>query len=750
MDKKLKVLFITYDNESNTNPVPLGMLYIASYIRKHGFDDITFYSQDVFHYPEEHLTEYLNNNHFNVIGIGFVAGYWQHKKILKICEAIKKSKSHALIVLGGQGASPIPEFYLRKTGANVVVSGEGERPFLEILNRLNNSVEIEGTKGISYIDWRGNCITNPPETPIQNLTVIPPPAFDLVPVEYYLNEKIGAYLINSTDRYLAMITGRGCPYKCLEGDTLIHTLEGKVRIKNLEGQQNIKVLTRTPITNEPIFANASIILKTQKNAKLLRVNFDDGSYIDCTPEHKFMAFNNGNQNKPTVEFEVEAQNLKPSQSVRAIKFYEGGQGYEYISWGRGKSKPYHRLVKEGELGRLLSRTEHIHHQDTDKKNNSPINLLVTSQGEHVSNFHPEVSNKMKMNNPMQNHDIAKRKGETTRQKIKRGEYTPFMCTEKGKEVIGRIAKKRALSDENPMKKLKFKKEINHKVISVERLSDKKDVYCMEVPGYDWFYANDVLVHNCNFCLNLEPGIRLRPMEDVIEEIKKYQKDYNLSYIAFWDELFMLSEKRVAEFHELIIKNSIKIRYWCTGRFNIVNSNILKMLKETGCQIIDYGIEQFDNFALQKMNKKLTEEQIVKGIELTQKHDIPIAFNIIFGNTGDTRESLKKSLALLDKYNTFDQLRVIRPVTPYPGTALYQTALDRKLLIGPEDFYEKHINVELPTCNFTNIPDDEFINLLHDANANIIKKYYSHLSEITLNQFKEVYLGKDLSFRGGRH
>ena len=213
---------------------------------------------------------------------------------------------------------------------------------------------------------------------------------------------------------------------------------------------------------------------------------------------------------------------------------------------------------------------------------------------------------------------------------------------------------------------------------------------------------------------------------------------------------MLSEKRVAEFHELIMKDNIKIRYWCTGRFNIVNSNILKMLKETGCQIIDYGIEQFDNYALEKMNKKLTEEQIVKGIELTQKHDITIAFNIIFGNTGDTRESLKKSLALLDKYNDFGQLRVIRPVTPYPGTALYKEALNRGLLTGPEDFYNKHINVELPTCNFTDIPDGEFISLLHSANTDIIKKYYNHLCETTLEQFKEVYSGKDLSFRGGRH
>ena len=40
-----------YDNESANNPVPLGVLYIASYIRKHEYTDITFYNKDVYHYP---------------------------------------------------------------------------------------------------------------------------------------------------------------------------------------------------------------------------------------------------------------------------------------------------------------------------------------------------------------------------------------------------------------------------------------------------------------------------------------------------------------------------------------------------------------------------------------------------------------------------------------------------------------------------------------------------------------------------
>ena len=257
-------------------------------------------------------------------------------------------------------------------------------------------------------------------------------------------------------------------------------------------------------------------------------------------------------------------------------------------------------------------------------------------------------------------------------------------------------------------------------------------------------------YRCNFCQRLEKGIRFRSVEGVIDELKKYIRDYGISFVVFWDELFMFSEKRVAELTEVILKENIKINYWCTGRLNIVNERILKMLKKSGCTYIDYGIEQFDDVALKKMSKAQTEEQIIRGIELTQKEDIRIGFNIIFGNLGDTRESLRKSLNLLKKYNDYGQLRAIRPVTPYPGSPLYYTAIQRGLLTGPQDFYNKHKNVELPTVNFTDIPDDEFNQLMFNANKEIIGDYYSHLRDEMTERFYDVYFKENVSFRGARH
>ncbi|GAI33426.1 unnamed protein product, partial [marine sediment metagenome] len=76
-----------YDNDSYIHEFPMGLAYIASALRNAGHN-VVIYNQDQFHYPESHLTNYLANNHFDVVGLGIIAGYYQYQKLLKISEAI--------------------------------------------------------------------------------------------------------------------------------------------------------------------------------------------------------------------------------------------------------------------------------------------------------------------------------------------------------------------------------------------------------------------------------------------------------------------------------------------------------------------------------------------------------------------------------------------------------------------------------------------------------------------------------------
>ena len=72
----MKVLLIAYDNDSHISFFPAGLAYVASAARDAGHE-VEIYQQDIYHYTEEHLTEYLTKHKFDAVGIGGCGGYYQ-------------------------------------------------------------------------------------------------------------------------------------------------------------------------------------------------------------------------------------------------------------------------------------------------------------------------------------------------------------------------------------------------------------------------------------------------------------------------------------------------------------------------------------------------------------------------------------------------------------------------------------------------------------------------------------------------
>ena len=115
-----------------------------------------------------------------------------------------------------------------------------------------------------------------------------------------------------------------------------------------------------------------------------------------------------------------------------------------------------------------------------------------------------------------------------------------------------------------------------------------------------------------------------------------------------------------------------------------------------------------------------------------------------------KESLKKGVDFLLKYDDCSQLRTIRPVTPYPGSSLYYYSLEKGLLKDCEDFYEnKHVNSDLLSANFTNLTDDEFHKELYNANKRLLNNYYEVQTKLALEASRKLYINHDSSFRGFR-
>lgn len=206
----MRILLAVYDADNYIHFFPQGLASVAAILRKEGHE-VEIYSQDLHHYPDSHLTQYLNKNRFDVIGLSIIAGYYQYRKLLTISEAINKSSSRPYYIIGGHGPSPEPEFFLRKTGADAAVIGEGEITIVKLLNAIERSELLKGIKGIAYRQ-DGKVVINERRPLISDIDTLPFPAYDLFPMEYYRLLRMPH--AQNSDFVMPMLSGRGCKFTC--------------------------------------------------------------------------------------------------------------------------------------------------------------------------------------------------------------------------------------------------------------------------------------------------------------------------------------------------------------------------------------------------------------------------------------------------------------------------------------------------------------------------------------------------------
>ncbi len=206
----MRILLVVYDNDSYIHWFPQGLSYIAAVLLQEGYE-VEIYNQDVHHFPESHLLQYLDTKKFDVIGLSFVAGYYQYKKVLKISEAINKSQNRPFYIIGGHGPTPEPKYFLEKTGADTVILGEGERTIVELLNTLKNKENFSQIKGIAFKDG-DKVIINDRRPLIKDIDSILFPAYELFPIEHY--RLLRRPNCSKADFVFPMLSGRGCTFKC--------------------------------------------------------------------------------------------------------------------------------------------------------------------------------------------------------------------------------------------------------------------------------------------------------------------------------------------------------------------------------------------------------------------------------------------------------------------------------------------------------------------------------------------------------
>jgi radical SAM superfamily enzyme YgiQ (UPF0313 family) len=242
-----------------------------------------------------------------------------------------------------------------------------------------------------------------------------------------------------------------------------------------------------------------------------------------------------------------------------------------------------------------------------------------------------------------------------------------------------------------------------------------------------------------------PGYRPRDAKAVADECHEWQLEYGVGYVYLWDDLAMVSAPRVEALCDALAP--LGILWACNGRLDVAarHPDLLRLMAQAGCVWINYGVEAVDDHVLELMNKRLTVEQQHAGVRATLAAGISPGLNVMWGNPGDSIATLDAAVEFLLRYDDHSQLRTIRPVTPYPGSALCAS-----LGWGAEEFYAEHRNSDLVTHDFTGIGIPAMHEALGRANLRLLRAYRDAAAARDEEDCRALYSGEADGFRGWRH
>jgi len=185
-------------------------------------------------------------------------------------------------------------------------------------------------------------------------------------------------------------------------------------------------------------------------------------------------------------------------------------------------------------------------------------------------------------------------------------------------------------------------------------------------------------YKCLFCDRPQLGknFRARSAKNVVDEMEECEKN-GIKEIFMYDDTFGVDRRRVLDICSEIIKRNINIAWDIRTRVNTVDEEILKALKEAGCQRIHYGVEAGTQKILNILRKGITLEQAEKAFQMTKEAGIQTAAYFMIGSPTETREDILETIKFIKKLNP-DYIHV-SITTPFPATDLYILALKEKVI-----------------------------------------------------------------------
>ncbi len=212
----MKVLLVRPDSDVSSIFPPLGLLYIAAYLRTHNGHEVRILDARNTRQTPEEIAAAARLFGADVVGISSMAS--DCRQAGDVAQAVKRAHPSAIVIMGGAHVTSDPTYFFRLPEVDFCAAGEGEITFHQLLEILPEGTreDLKALPGVYYRNPDGS-VEGTRHTYIEDLDSLPPPAWDLLDVESYFknkNKRVSGNPHNYDPRCLPLMTSRGCPFHC--------------------------------------------------------------------------------------------------------------------------------------------------------------------------------------------------------------------------------------------------------------------------------------------------------------------------------------------------------------------------------------------------------------------------------------------------------------------------------------------------------------------------------------------------------
>jgi radical SAM superfamily enzyme YgiQ (UPF0313 family) len=206
-------------------------------------------------------------------------------------------------------------------------------------------------------------------------------------------------------------------------------------------------------------------------------------------------------------------------------------------------------------------------------------------------------------------------------------------------------------------------------------------------------------YSCIFCGAADVWgrkMRLHSPARIVAEMRRLNEEFGVRSVRFADSTLTVNRDWVLEICDLLVSMDIDVAWSANARASTIDEEMLTRMKHAKCKCLTLGVESGDQNVLNIAKKHQSLDEVRHAFNIMRTTGIFSWAFFMIGLPGETKESIKKTIAFAEEIDP-DQVSICAYATPYPGTELYQMAMDEAniAVIPWEDFHHSRKILYVP-------------------------------------------------------